>query len=516
MKLNKSFIPIFTILLGVLLTLFLQTQIPGVVFFSGDAGVKFLLTKQFSEQIWHSDLHIPVESWVSELWNQGLYPFDKPFVYQISNKYFIAYSFPFPLLIAPFYKLWGFRGLYIVPLVSLWLIWLRFAQICHRLKFGYIWTSIALILLIFASPLTLYSAMYWEHLLSVMLAFWGLSVLMINPWEQLKSHQLVLGGTLLGLSAWFRPEFLCVIAAFVTVAIVACNKKMLLERKSLVFITSIFAAVGTLFVLNYLLYNNFLGTHSRQIVDNFYIWVRIKAYFMNLSKMLALLIFYFPIILFPAIELLWAWYNKRKNIFDKKIFVAYSMCIIFIIYLPLILPNDSGGHGGKQWGPRYLLFVIPCVTIITVLIKKSILKNPYFQSQYMRYVGSFLFAGALISGIYINTYLGTNKLIDDYKNRIFPALEFVQASSMKVVVVVDQAISLELAPAFNFNGKVFFRANQYQQVEKLATALRDHGERQFLYIATKEEDLNHKSLPVKVDKLGQFGSYNIFQGTIIN
>jgi hypothetical protein len=174
-------LPLAIILVGVLFSLYLQLQIPAEVFFSGDAGLKVLLTKQFASGNFKFYLDLPVESWVHNLWASGIYPFEPPFAYNIDNRYYIQYPFTFPLISAPFYTLFGWRGLYIVPLVSLWLIWWRFYIVCRCLHLGSTSIFIGLATLIFASPLTLYGAMFWEHTIAVAIAFYGLSIISIVP-----------------------------------------------------------------------------------------------------------------------------------------------------------------------------------------------------------------------------------------------------------------------------------------------------------------------------------------------
>lgn len=104
---RKYKLPLMIILVGVLYSLYLQLQISDEVFFSGDAGLKLLLTKQFASGKFQIDLDLPVESWVGNLWANGLYPFEPPFAFNLNNRYYIQYHFIYPLINAPFYALLG-------------------------------------------------------------------------------------------------------------------------------------------------------------------------------------------------------------------------------------------------------------------------------------------------------------------------------------------------------------------------------------------------------------------------
>jgi hypothetical protein len=212
MKIGDGRVSWGIILVGVLFSLFLLWQIPDGVYFSGDGGLKALLAQQLSAGIFRFDLVLPSENWVQNLWSQGLYPYEEPFVYHLDNRYFITFPFPFSLITAPFYAFFGDRGFYLVPLVATWAIWVTFYWTCQRLKFNLFSTSLALVILIFASNLTLYSAMYWEHTLAVALAFAGIAIL-LSPTEtsSLSIKDAILSGCLVGFSAWVRSEFLAMV-----------------------------------------------------------------------------------------------------------------------------------------------------------------------------------------------------------------------------------------------------------------------------------------------------------------
>ncbi|MGH2413871.1 MAG: LA_3751/LA_3752 family putative glycosyltransferase, partial [Microcystaceae cyanobacterium] len=216
MKFKPYQLPLLIILAGVVFSLYLQWLIPDGVYFSGDAGLKALLAKQLGAGTLRFDLVPPSETWVRDLWNQGLYPYEEPFVYHVSGRYYITFPFTFPLITAPFYRFFGYRGLYLIPLVSTWVIWLIVYFVCQRLKFNNLTTALTLIVLIFASPLTLYSSLYWEHTFAIALALAGLTILLFAKDSLgLSKRNAILSGFLIGLSVWFRPEFLCLIVILI-------------------------------------------------------------------------------------------------------------------------------------------------------------------------------------------------------------------------------------------------------------------------------------------------------------
>ncbi|MEO0825587.1 MAG: hypothetical protein AAFY67_07985 [Cyanobacteria bacterium J06642_9] len=84
-------IPAIVLGLGVLLTLLLQFYSRDGVLFSGDGGLKALLAQQWAAGVWRFDLHIPIEPWIERLWQQDLYPFTPPYVYDQGDRFFITF-----------------------------------------------------------------------------------------------------------------------------------------------------------------------------------------------------------------------------------------------------------------------------------------------------------------------------------------------------------------------------------------------------------------------------------------
>lgn len=84
MKLKTDKLPWAVILAGILFTLYLQWLIKDETFFSGDGGLKFVLTKQLSLGNFRFDLDLPAVTWVRNLWESGLYPLgtEEPFTYR--------------------------------------------------------------------------------------------------------------------------------------------------------------------------------------------------------------------------------------------------------------------------------------------------------------------------------------------------------------------------------------------------------------------------------------------------
>jgi hypothetical protein len=463
MKIQQYKFPLVVILAGILFSLYLQWQIPDGVFFSGDAGLKALLAKQFSAGNFRFDLDVPADQWVRDLWKNGLYPFDEPFVYNRFNRYYITFPFTFPLVSAPFHALFGYRGFYIIPLISLWAIWLSFYLACQRLRLKSLSTSIALATLIFASPLSIYSATYWEHTLAVTLNFHGISTLLIPGSQGLSKKDAALSGILIGLSVWFREEILGLVALLCILVYAASllmiNKLEFLAKRKEIFVISMIATIAVFFGLNTLIYHHPLGMHSVQIVEKFSLFDRLSEGLNNFKEMGVALFYYFPIAFFTILYLPFSLVIKKRIKLTLTMKIVYIICFLFIVAVALMVPP---GAGGKQWGPRFLLVIMPLIALVAIIELKFIRRIARFG---LRYIGLAIFCVLFIIGVYINSYQGTEFLSENYQ-RISPAIHFLRSQPETVVAMSHQYVAQVLEAGVK--NKVFFLAKDTQDLKNWA------------------------------------------------
>ncbi|MDP7038744.1 MAG: hypothetical protein QGI45_06290 [Myxococcota bacterium] len=216
---------------GILETLYLLFLIPEGIFYSGDGGLKALLTHQFSSGNFNANLVLSHDSWINALWNKGYFPFHEPYTYQIGHKFYMHYPIWFSLITAPFYHVFGYYGLYVVPLVSVWILWICFALLCKRYKLTTSAVCLALSALIFGSPFTLYGLQYWEHAPAIALAFMGFSGILLHFEERPAPRRIFLSGIFLGLSGLLRPELFCFCAVVLFVCLFVYCAPSSLDQK---------------------------------------------------------------------------------------------------------------------------------------------------------------------------------------------------------------------------------------------------------------------------------------------
>ncbi len=550
MKFKNIFsIPLVIILFGVLFSLYLQGQISSGVYFSGDGGLKALLAKQLATGELRFDLITPTSTWIHNLWNQGLYPYEPPFVYNIDDKYFITFPYSFPLITAPFYALFGERGLYLVPLLSAWIIWLTFYWICQKIKLNNFSISLGLAALIFTSYLTIYSAMYWEHTLAVALCFAGIGLYIIGNYPEPRTNTVtIVSGILIGLSVWFRPEFLCMVALLSGMVIFAAWKFFIKEfadkifnikefailaAKKEIFIVSMVITVGGFFVSNKLIYGHALGIHGIQAVEKVALSERLMGAWLNFTQMSLALPEYLPVILFPLLYISLfliglSIFKNTKIKFNQGLFVVVSLAsILFIVGVAILVPVGTAGliPGGKQWGVRFLLILVPVITLLATIEFNDLYKQ---LSGWKKYSVLVLLVFLMAIGFQKNIVQARATVERNIQNTL-PAREFLQQDNNKIIAISQHFVGQALEASLT-KDKIFFKVEDTEQLIALAQALVEQNKLNFTYICyphracpvpeTKVEDLRFsqgdRDYQITISNLGKFGKYPIYQLSIDN
>ena len=571
------------IFLGFLYSLYLFRSIPNGVFFNGDASLKALLAKQFSQGQGRFDLIEKAEAWVQRLWQQGLYAYQAPFVYDLNQRYYVSFPFPFSLLTSFFYKFLGYRGFYVIPLLSTWLLWLGFYWISSLLDLGNLQIFLGLLILIFCSPLTLYSAMYWEHTLAATLSFVGIAITLFVP-EILHVGfiQALLGGCIVGLSVWFRSECLALIAAlgFMILLGLTPGQTLLwqinlkdffaLNTKYLVFMGGITFSVLLLWLCNQIIYKRFLGIHSLLILEEFSWSKRLKEAQNSFSQLNTSFLEYFPIsiislayllslslqnlfnilgntqlIIVALLGALLIAIKKRKGLLNVFLFLAlsslfsqvyltvgkgtifiYALYFLYTLGVACLVDSVPGEVmvGGKQWGPRYLLPLIPFVTWLVVEQVQVLLNQS--NPPLVIYGGTALLLTLLLLGIYKNIYQGTKYFHKNHQG-IAEAMEMIKNDPNEIVAFSHQYATQVLGFGIK-DHKTFFSVENSQQLQQLGQALIDQKLFRFLYVCYPYQSckvLEEGTVSLQLEKddqewqinlksSGIYGKYPIYTGVI--
>ncbi|MEL6250049.1 MAG: dolichol-phosphate mannosyltransferase, partial [Cyanobacteria bacterium J06627_15] len=488
---SRLWLPGLIFCMGVLFSLWLQRYSQGGVLFSGDGGLKALLAQQMGAGNLSLDLQLPAADWVQELWRSGLYPFTPPYAYEVGDQYFITFPFTFPAVTAPFYALLGYRGLYVVPLVSLWVIWGRFWYVCHQQRLTAGVTALALAGLVMASPLLPYGGMYWEHTLAVALAFWGLTMVLARS-QTLTGNAI--GGSLIGLAVWFRPEFLCLVAALGAVACLSLWIPLGGFRLKLSHLVALLVGMGlsvaVFFGINLAVYGHPLGIHSVQIVEESSVSQQIFQARDSYQQLLTALFRYFPLVILALAAPGVRRWLLSEGTSPRTTTVLLLTGVLFAIAVPLIVPP---GAGGKQWGPRFYLILIPMAMLVIAQLLAQLCASSH---KVTRGVGLAAFALLFAVGVHMNALNGVVRTYNDRQTQsislarnyapVAPAVQALSTEPLPWVAMSHQFVAQQLwasAP-----DKTFFRTETPEALYQLAQALIGQNESEFLYICYPHQD----------------------------
>jgi hypothetical protein len=470
---------------GMAHTIWITSAVPGEVFWCGDNGMKFLMTRQFASGNFRFDIDLPQDRWVQELWAAGLYPFEPPLVVPHKGKTYIQSPYVFSLLSAPFYAIGGYRGLYALPLISCWLLWCLFFRFCVQVGFQPCVSLLALLTLVFASPLAFYAATFWEHTLAVLLSFFGVRYLLAAASEHpsLVRHATI-PGAFFGFTGWLRPEGMLFVAVVCLMVAVSPPSWLRLDRRR-AFIAATTMTLVLYFMLNLLIYDHPMGMHYRAFERSSegagalsYAWLwnldtsrwtRWYDFFLHFNWAF---VESFPLILLPLVYFLWLALAKRQRITP-----AFAVLIFVLLLTVGLLPALTLGVGGKQWGCRYLLILLPIAGLMLAHALQHVKVNEVRKG--IRVAVYALFGILCAQSVWWNAVVGPRQLRLDYNRRIYPAQRFLRNRDIPVIAVGHQFDAQELTSLIL--ERTFFLAKDEGDLRRLASAMHAHGQDRFIY-----------------------------------
>lgn len=468
---------------GIAATLVLQIVVPSVeVFWSGDGGLKNLQAKQFAHGVMDVDLHLTDKEWIRKLWDDGLHPGEYGnYIYKIDGKYFSVFPYPYPLVSAPFYALFGVRGYYVIPVVAMWIVWFTIYLAMRRACIEPWMTALLMASLVFAMPITLYAATFWEHTLGLALALAGIVyTLRYDDFEPGKCGPLLAGGAL-GFAVWFRPETLALIAILLPAAFI-WRRRALTFRGWILFSVSALGVAALFFTVNIWIYGHPLGTHGMQmrsaeiaattthaIVDRFVSMVKMTIRFAPIGGFVAAL----------AVILL---LTKRIKWGSEYVYLS----IVAVVFFPLMVymvPSD----GGFQPGPRFVFIGFLLMILIAAYAWRAVPKNAAARG-----VLTLLLLATILVGVKRSTLDETRWVIKQYNERVLPAYSFLAGRDEQVVALAKVEILLELGGLVE--QRDFFAAFDDEKFSKLIAGLREQKIEKFIFIAFGDLDEEHDSV----------------------
>jgi hypothetical protein len=149
-----------------------------------------------------------------------------------------------------------------------------------------------------------------------------------------------------------------------------------------------------------------------------------------------------------------------------------------MVIAPFLLPSD----GDKQWGPRFFLPVIPPAIVVVTIFAD----DHDWQGFFRKYKGwAALSLLVIIYSVYLNVYKAGDRLRNDYSQRVYPALKYIETEPCNNIIVDNQYISQELTE--EFNNKNFFLLTHEGQLANLLNELKMAGQQQCIFISVDKE-----------------------------
>ena len=383
----------------------------------------------------------------------------------------------------------------------------------------------------------------------MLFVFSGISLYIIFDHPQQRNNQTaIISGILIGLSVWFRPEFLCLVALLLGMVIFAAWKFFVREladkkfnfkeyatlaNKKEVFIVSILITVCLFFLSNKLIYGHALGIHGIQAVEPVALSDRLMGIQLNLRQMLVKLPEYLPIILFPLFYLslflinIYIFKNSQIKFNIGLLATVFFACLLFVLGVAILVPVGTAGliPGGKQWGIRFLLIIVPVITLLITIELNDLLEQLSGWKKYSILV--FLFFLMVIG--FQKNIVEAMATVDRNIQNTLPAIEFLQQDNNRVIAISQHFVGQALEVS-STKDKIFFKVENIEQLITLSQGLVEQQEFNFTYICyphqacpvpkttTKELRFIHNNLnyQIKISSLGKFGKYPIYQLTINN
>lgn len=471
-----QFVPVALCSAAILFLLLLTPARDPGIFYSVDGALKYLVADQISAGNHSLTINSNHDAWVYELWSKGSYPFAPPFVYETAAGPTIVFPFLFLVISAAFLHLFGHPGLYFIPLLSLTLTWWLFDYLVKSMDLDFGNRLLGLAALVFSTPLTLYGAIYWEHTLGALLSFVGVGFLVLRQTRTLSFHYGFLLGAAFGLSIWIRPEAAVVLGC---VSLVLIGEVWWQRKPSdLGFVAGIALASAGFALTNQAVYGHPLGLHSFQVIrDGYPAGARLAELADLYFDLGGELLYTFPL----ALSLFWG----RGGDPQRRHLLIYRRLIAVVALTALVMPFILPNAGGKQWGPRYLLVLLPAmVLLLTVRLE---------EAKRLTYRKAFCVGLAL--GLVMNVVVGGSKIYRDYSGRIRPLYEFLSKNDMSTLVFAGEWVALELSGLFR--ERTFFGARSGVKLRELGRQFYTNGVDGFLFVIHPAEFRPRKRYEVK-------------------
>jgi len=455
------------VLAGVAWTLHLAGGVDEPIFFSGDGGLKYLNLQQIQRGHWGNDIVPPDQPWVRDLWARDLGPFKlNVYVHHHDGRYLTQYLITLAALAAPFEAVLGPVGMLVPALLGAWLGWVLCVRLVHR-EMDDRWLGLLVIAhVIFATPLTVYAALFWEHTLGALfgLVAW-LPVMVHRRWP---TPIIALCGLAGGLCTWLRPEAVVLPFILLPTVLVACWLGGRLRQWPVYFAAQVIGYLSFI-VYNKLTLGSLLGLAPKAVTERsaFSILDRFRIggglLFDGVAELCtdAPLVMLAPIMVAALIVVIRRRDERRQQHWSWLLWLASGLVTLAMI--SLVAPNLSG----KRIGPRYLFVVLPVLMLAIGFSLNALL--PATRRHVWRWVGLVVLLVMFGFGFKKSTIEHGRTVERENRQRIKPALVMLRERPEQVIVGLHQYEMAEISSLLH--DKVLLRAETREGFSEIVEAL---------------------------------------------
>jgi hypothetical protein len=235
--------------------------IPQNGFWVNDNGVKFIQAESIIVNKFHSfSIYLQGKDIDPQLEYSPIQP---PFAYKINGELYGSFSYAFALISAAAYYLFGFHGLYLISLISAFLLLPAIWGFSDLLSTNDKMTAIfSVVFAAICTPIWFYSLTFWEHLPALALCISSL-YFAFRYWLQGKPKYIVMSAILCGLSVYFRDELYLFV--FSIVIVILSSPKELRKKGLFLFAVILLVSQIPLWLFNISFFGNLLGIHANTV-----------------------------------------------------------------------------------------------------------------------------------------------------------------------------------------------------------------------------------------------------------
>jgi hypothetical protein len=386
---------------------------------------------------------------------------------QSGSEVYTWWQIGFPLLTLPFYQLFGWIGLFILPALSGGMIAYLSGKIFESEFPQFAGKSLLVAAVIgLATPILFYSANFHEHTFSIALMLAGIYSLLMAIHER-KNKFWVFAGIFAALATFIRTEMVIIFfgaGLFLLIRywrgafrfgisfVLACVPWMLLNQTilgnpinhhlAIIADSGMFSGVGShaLKTLPMILFGQRGPVDAALIPTNTYLLFcsvfLLAALAMLLIKRLrpwaslplaGLALTIGRVVLFSSVQ-----YTAIHGFLEIAPFLAFALFVVVdwkksiksslmgitviagLIFLAVYLAKAWNSAGGLQWGPRYLMAFYPLIGIIAVASFFEGLKERSHFSR-IAWIGAFLIGILVAAGFQVRGFWTWNNYLQRYQ-----------------------------------------------------------------------------------------------------